>query len=159
MDGKTILQETRRKVAMLVSIHQKVQSRSFLLRKMPKAASIPKRLRTPWNWQNSQTSKRIWRQVVHQKRSVINHATCLYKVWAFNVVSLLNCTPSFEWYMARLEVKNGQIDTCYEKIELCAQNITTILSQLLTIWEGLCSCLERKNVYFDLVTSACLLPF
>ena len=61
--------------------------------------------------------------------------------------------------MARLEVKNGQNDTCYEKIELCAQNITTILSQLLTIWEGLCSCLERKNVYFDLVTSACLLPF
>lgn len=52
------------------------------------------------------------------------------------MVTLLTFTPSFE-YMARLTVKSGQNDMCSEKIGLCAQNINTILSQLLTIWKGL----------------------
>ena len=46
----------------------------------------------------------------------------MYIVCGPYVVTLLNWTPIFDWYMARLVVKNGQQrDMCYDEIGLCAQ--------------------------------------
>ena len=51
-----------------------------------------------------------------------------HKVFEPYVVTLLNQTPKFEWYMARLVVKcRLQIDSCYDYVGLCAQHIYTIL--------------------------------
>ena len=51
-----------------------------------------------------------------------------HKVCGPYAVTLLYRTPIFEWYMARLVVKNGhQNDTCYNAIGLCAQNLHTNL--------------------------------
>lgn len=48
------------------------------------------------------------------------------------VVSLLHWTPTFEWLVATLVVKYGhQIDTCYNKIELCVQNLDILLSSIV----------------------------
>ena len=57
-------------------------------------------------------------------------------MWAL-CVTPLNQTPIFEWYMARFRVKNGhQKDTCYDEIELCAQNIDTILGSIVNMSIG-----------------------
>lgn len=41
-----------------------------------------------------------------------------------NVVTLLNQTPVFELYMARLVVENKhKNDTCNDEVERCVQNI------------------------------------
>lgn len=37
-----------------------------------------------------------------------------------------------EWYMTKLELKNmHQKDMCYYEIELCAQNISTIVASII----------------------------
>lgn len=44
------------------------------------------------------------------------------------MVTVLNWTPTFEWYMARFAVENGhQEGICFNEIGLCAQNISIIL--------------------------------
>ena len=49
-----------------------------------------------------------------------------------NVVTLLNWTPKFELYMARLIVKYGhQKDMCEDEIGHCAQHKATILYLIL----------------------------
>lgn len=46
----------------------------------------------------------------------------------FYVVTVLNWTPTFEWYMTRFAVENGhQEDIFVNEIGLCAQNISIIL--------------------------------
>ena len=46
------------------------------------------------------------------------------------VVTLLNWTPIFEWYMARLQLRmDTKKDTCHDEIRPCAQTIKTILGQ------------------------------
>lgn len=44
-----------------------------------------------------------------------------------------------EWYMTRFVVKNmNQKDICYYEIELCAQNISTIVASLINTNEKTC---------------------
>lgn len=74
-----------RKFNQEVPYSEYVQSRSDT----KKIAIVTCGLRTAWNWQNGKTSPRIWRQFGHQRRSVINLVTFLYKVRAFNVVTCL----------------------------------------------------------------------
>ena len=48
-----------------------------------------------------------------------------------HVITLLNCTPIFEWSVTRLVVKNGhQKYMCNNEIGLCAINTLTILRSL-----------------------------
>ena len=50
-----------------------------------------------------------------------NTCTTRNKICGFYVVTLLNRTSEFEWYMARLVVKNGHYkNTCSDEIRLCA---------------------------------------
>ena len=48
------------------------------------------------------------------------------------MVTLLNQTPLFEWYIARLVLENRHSkDTCHNDIGLCAQNIDTFLGSIV----------------------------
>ena len=48
------------------------------------------------------------------------------------MVTLHNFTPIFEWYVARLVVKERhQKDMCYAGIEPCAQNMINIIGLML----------------------------
>lgn len=64
-----------------------------------------------------------------QKVNFIFAPTCLLtalKVHGPNVVTLLNHTPTFEWYLAKL--KNGHHNnTCEDDIGPCSYQINTIL--------------------------------
>ena len=48
------------------------------------------------------------------------------------MVTLLNRTSIFEWYIARLVLQNWHSkDTCHNDIGLCAQNIDTFLGLIV----------------------------
>ena len=59
-------------------------------------------------------------------------------MWSLNVCDHLVETPTLEWYLAMLVVKNGQrINTRYCNITLCAHNKLIILGMILTQLGGL----------------------
>lgn len=48
------------------------------------------------------------------------------------VVTLCDRIPPFEWYMARLVIKNGhQQDMCHYHVGLCAQYTSIILGSIV----------------------------
>ena len=65
----------------------------------------------------------------------------------FYVVTLFNPTPIYMCEMARHRVKNGHPkDTCCKGIDLCAQNINTIIGLLINM---------IRRVYKRFVLSLC----
>ena len=63
----------------------------------------------------------------------LSHCYCGSVGWYLFEVS----SPMFKWYMTRLVVVNGhQIDKCYNKNGLCAQNIAFILGSVVNITIG-----------------------
>jgi hypothetical protein len=74
------------------------------------------------------------------------------------VVILLNQIQIFERYMAKLVIKNEhQKDTCHNKIGLCAQNLDTILSSIVSIATGRTYVItsgERASSLWSLITFA-----
>ena len=79
-----------------------------------------------------------------------------FEVYGPSVVTLLNWTPIFEQYMARLIVKNGhQKDTCYNEIALCAQNLDAVLGSIFnTIWRDYVITKRKWVSFWPLTTFA-----
>ena len=78
-------------------------------------------------------SQRLIETVQKKQKSLLKAP----KVSGPYVVSLLNQMPIFEVYMARLIVKNGHPkDMRHHEIQLCAQNIDTIVGSVVNITIG-----------------------
>jgi hypothetical protein len=56
-----------------------------------------------------------------------------------------NQRPIFEWYTARLVVKNGHKKQCYNEIGQCAQNLVSFIGRVYVM------IMERDNFHFDLL--------
>ena len=68
------------------------------------------------------------------------------------VVTLLNYSPIFEWYMARLVVKSRhQKDIiCFDEVGLCTlpyRHHSRVNSREHDNWEGQCDCLKRTRIF------------
>ena len=62
------------------------------------------------------------------------------------VVTLLDRTTIFEWYMAKLVIeKEHSKDVWYDEIGLCAQNMNTFLSPIIHNIEGTCTITQREG--------------
>ena len=49
-------------------------------------------------------------------------------------VTLLNCTPIFEWFMTKIEYKNEhEKDVCNNETGLCSQNILGVLGSMVNV--------------------------
>ena len=67
-----------------------------------------------------------------------------------NQANDVNKTPVFEWYVVRCGSMNGyQKDTCLKEIELCAQNMLSILGLIVNINGGTYQSFdEHDNLHF-----------
>ena len=55
------------------------------------------------------------------------------------LVAFLTKTPIFEWYVVRCGSKNGyQKHMCFKEIGLCAHDLITILSSIVSLNGGIC---------------------
>ena len=80
--------------------------------------------------------------------AVLSSLHFVTKVCGLYVVTVLNWTPIFEWFMARLVIKKAhQNDICYDAIGLCGQHVDIILVSTMNTIGGTCRITQRKRIF------------